>query len=306
MASSIAKFLNAPAQAGLMAARPVPGDIGILMPPEVQEWDYMLSHEGGFDTYQAALWGVYRGFFDLNVQADWVNPADIDGYKVLYFPYPIMFPEALGKRLADWVAAGGTLISEACPGYFGDRGKVGQVQPNHGLDAVFGVREDEVEFMPDIGDRIRLSVFGAEVQGGGFLQSYHLAGGTELGRFADGRRAVVEHRHGKGRTLLVGTHPSVGYSRTQKAAAYFRGVLDWAGVVPRVAVTTPTVLARLPRGAEGDYLWVVNSSKTPQSGQVTLAGAAAGTPQILWPAQGAGFDGTAFTVPAQEALIVRL
>jgi beta-galactosidase len=217
-----------------------------------------------------------------------------------------MFPEALGKRLAAWVAAGGTLISEACPGYFGDRGKVGQVQPNHGLDTVFGVREDEVEFMPDIGDRIRFSVFGAEVQGGGFLQSYHLAGGTALGQFADGRCAAVEHRHGKGRTLLVGTHPSVGYYRTQGAAAYFRGVLDWAGVVPQVAVSTPAVQARLHRGAEGDYLWIVNSDKAPQSGKVTLAGITAGASQIMWPAQGAKFDGTAFTVPAQDVLIVRL
>ena len=154
MASRLAKWLNAPAQAGADGGAPgARRDIGLLMPPEVQEWDYLLSHEGRFDTYAAAMWGAYRGFFDLNVQADWVHPDDIDGYDALYFPYPIMFPKALAERLAAWVAAGGLLICEACPGYFGDRGHVGTRQPNHGLDRVFGAVEDEVEFMPDIADR---------------------------------------------------------------------------------------------------------------------------------------------------------
>ena len=38
------------------------------------------------------------------------------------------------------------------------------------------------------------------------------------GDFADGRLAVVENTHGKGRTLLVGTHPSVDYYRTSAEA----------------------------------------------------------------------------------------
>ena len=44
----------------------------------------------------------------------------------------------------------GTLVMEGCPGYFGDNGHVGVVQPNLGLDALFGAKEDYVEFTPDI------------------------------------------------------------------------------------------------------------------------------------------------------------
>ncbi len=289
LASSMAKWLNAPEQAGLVRAKPVKGDIGLLMIPEAQAWDHMLSHEGGFKTYSEAMWGAYRGFFDLNLQVDWVHVDDIDGYDRLYAPYPIMFGAETAHRLAAWVAAGGTLISEACPGYFGDRGKVGTVQPNNGLDQVFGAREDEVEFMPDIGDRIRLKLEGAVIQGGGFLQSYTLQGGRPWAHFADGRLAAVENTHGKGRTLLVGTHASVGYFRTS-GGGYFDRVATWAAIAANVTTSNPTVQARLHVDGDAAYLWIVNPTGETQSGSLLVRGHPANAARILWPADGAALE----------------
>ncbi len=196
MSSRIAKWANHPAQAALWKARPVRGEIGILVVPETQQFEFLLSFDRAEKPYPAAMWGAYRGFLDNGLQPDWVHIDDIADYDLLYFPYPIMLKAAQAAIIAGWVERGGTLIAEACPGYFGDRGHVGTVQPNSGLDRVFGVREDEVEFMPDIGGRIRFAFDGWPVNGGGLLQSYHLAGGTERGRFDDGGVAVVEHRHG--------------------------------------------------------------------------------------------------------------
>ena len=67
---------------------PVKGDIGILVIPEAQAFDYLLNHEGKFDTYAAAMWGAYRGFFDNGIQADWVHIDDIDAYDTLYVALP--------------------------------------------------------------------------------------------------------------------------------------------------------------------------------------------------------------------------
>ncbi|MGO7690281.1 beta-galactosidase trimerization domain-containing protein, partial [Rhizobium ruizarguesonis] len=105
-------------------------------------------------------WGAYRAFLENGVQPEWVHIDDIAAYDFLYFPYPIMFTSEQARRLKAWVENGGTLIAEACPGYFGDRGHVGTVQPNMGLDEVFGAREEDVEFMPDIGDRIHFDLDG--------------------------------------------------------------------------------------------------------------------------------------------------
>ncbi len=82
---------------------------------------------------------------------------DIDAYDFLgYLPdLPDLRGRAGGMRLKSAVGGKGRHADAgACPGYFGDRGHVGQVQPKMGLDEVFGAREEEVEFMPDIGDRI--------------------------------------------------------------------------------------------------------------------------------------------------------
>lgn len=310
MAAAIARWTNAPEQAPLFAADPVRGDIGILVVPEVQQFDYLLSHEGRFDTYAAAMWGAYRGFFDNGIQADWVHIDDIDAYDVLYFPYPIMFTRAQAGRIADWVGAGGVLIAEACPGYFGDRGKVGTVQPNMGLDAVFGAREADVEFMPDIGDRIRFRFAGLSLGGGGFLQSYQLAGGKPCGDFDDGRLAVVEHQFRHGRTLLVGTHPSVGYYRTsaETSRRYFAECLAWAGRTPLVRSDNPRVQIRAHRGEGRTFLWLVNPTRSAQRGRIRVGDSnAAGRAGVsFWANAGAAFDGDQFAVPPRDALVVEL
>lgn len=310
MASTMARWANAPEQKSLFEAKPVKGDIGLLVIPEAQAWDYLLNHNHRPETYRQAMWGAYRGFFDNGIQADWVHIDDLDQYDTIYAPYPIMLTSAHARKVAEWVKKGGKLISEACPGYFGDRGKVGQTQPHNGLDTVLGVREHEVEFMPDLADRIRFGFGGQPITGGGFLQSYTLTGGTERGRFADGRLAVVENSFGTGKTLLVGTHPGVGYFATSGEAnrKYFADVFAWTGKTQHVQLSNNAVQARLHRGASGSVLWVINPTREAQTADVTF-GAGHGTPAFgtaHWANDGAVASGSRITVPPRDALIVQL
>jgi beta-galactosidase len=310
MASDLAKWCNHPDQKLVFEARPVQGEIGILVVPEVQEFDHLLNHEGQLATYASAMWGAYRGFFDHGIQADWVHVDDMDAYSALYFPYSIMFTAAQAERIADWVGRGGRLVCEACPGYFGDRGKVGTVQPNMGLDAVFGARERAVEFMPDIGERIAFTFDGRDVAGGGFRQSYRLAGGTARGDFPDGDAAVVEHDHGSGRTLLVGSHPSVAYFRTNGGSngRYFADVFAWTGLEAHPRSSNPLVQARLHERGTQAVLWLVNPTREAQAGTLALghrlASLVAGSKR--WGADDAVFRDGAFSVPARDALVMEL
>lgn len=308
MASQLAKWANAPEQQALFAARPVKGDIGLLVIPEAQAWDYLLNHKHCPETYRQAMWGAYRGFFDNGVQADWVHIDDIAGYDRLYAPYPISMTSPTARALADWVAKGGVLISEATPGYFGDRGKVGTVQPNHGLDAVFGVLEDEVEFMPDIGDRIAFTLEGETIRGGGFLQSYRLAGGRALGNFADGRLAVVEHRHGAGRTLLVGTHPGVGYFTHSEASGrrYFATVLQWAGIRQRLVLSDNRVQARLHEDDGRQVVWLLNPTRQPLAVTVTVDGKPFEPGKIYWGAEASPRAGNQLRLAPRDGLVAEL
>lgn len=272
MASQMAKWANEPAQARLWQAQPVRGEVGILVVRETQEFDYLLNFDREQKPYPAAMWGAYRGFLENGVQPDWVHIDDIDAYDLLYFPYPIMLTLKQAERLAGWVKNGGVLVAEACPGYFGDSGHVGPVQPNNGLDRVFGVREEEVEFMPDIGDRYGLSFDGNKVHGAGFLQSYTPNGGTVRGAFEDGRVAVVEHAFGRGRTLLIGSNPSASYYERSSSEnrRFFADVFAWSGHERHVKLTNLAVFARLHVGDGEAFLWLVNSTRETQATAVKL------------------------------------
>src|SRR5262249_43381426 len=136
-------------------------------------------------AYAQSLQGAYQAFFDSNIQADFVSIDNIGEYPMIYLAYPEMLTKSTADKLKDYVANGGKLVSEGCPGYFGDGGTVGTVQPNLGLDQLFGARETYVQFTPDILDRLTLTVRDKEIGGGYFLQEYKLAGGQTVGQYAN-------------------------------------------------------------------------------------------------------------------------
>ena len=67
------------------------------------------------------------------------------------------------------------------------------MQPNLGLDQLFGARETYVQFTPDLLDKLTLTVRDKHIGGGYFLQEYQLAGGQAAGTYANGHLAAVEH-----------------------------------------------------------------------------------------------------------------
>src|ERR1700683_3622854 len=132
---------------------------------------------------------------------------------MIYLPFPEMLKKSTPDNIRDYVAKGGKLVSEGCPGYFGDGGTAGTVQPNLGLDQLFGARETYVQFTPDLLDRLTLTVREKQIGGGYFLHEYVLAGGQAAGQSVNGHIAAVEHASGGGKTLLIGTFPAGNYYR---------------------------------------------------------------------------------------------
>jgi len=271
MASRVAKWVNASAQDDLWQAKPVQGEIGIVYAPETQVFAY--AQQGHSDYYAQSMRGAYQGFFDANVQADWVHIDHIDEYGVLYLPYPVMLSQKTADQLNAWVSAGGALICEGCPGYFGDRGHVGTSQPNLGLDALFGARESYVEFTPDILGDLRFSVEGRGLWGGIFMQAYEAANGTPVGWYADGRVAAVTNSHGRGRTLLLGTMAGAGYGEhpDDREPAFVHWMLEWAGVEQHVRCSDPRIKARMQTSGESVYVWVANPIRHELPVQLCLA-----------------------------------
>ncbi len=263
MASRVGKWVSAPVQEALWRSRPVKGEVGIVYVPETQILNY--AQQGSTEYYARSMEGAYQGFWDVNVQADWVRLDHIDEYDLLYLPFPVMLRQATADRLREWVAAGGALVVEGCPGYFGDRGHVGTVQPNLGLDELFGAQESYVEFTPDLLGELAFDLNGTPVRGGVYLQAYRATTGTPVGWFEDGRVAAVDHAYGKGRTRLLGTMAGYGYAThpEDRSPLFFSGLIEWTGKPQHAVSSEPRIKARLHDGEGGTYVWIANPTREP-------------------------------------------
>lgn len=269
MAGKVARWANDHPE--LWLSRPVKGDIGIVWVPESSIFNHVQL--GSAQHYAESVRGAYQGFFDLNIQADFVHIDHINEYPVVYLPYPVMLKAETAQKLMSYVGNGGHLICEGLPGYFGDGGHVGEVQPNLGLDRLFGVREQYVEFTPDLLEDLTLHVMGHEIYGRYFFQEYAVAGGVVTGHYASGAAAAVENYFSKGKTLLIGTFPGAGYYLHHSAGTrdLFRDLLTWGEVNQGVVSSDPEIKARFHDGPGGGYLWVINPTRISREAVISIS-----------------------------------
>jgi beta-galactosidase len=271
MEATVARWANAHPE--IWKSNNVKGEIGIVFVPESMMFDQVQQHNT--NNYSQSIRGVYRAFYDSNIQADFVHIDDISQYPVVYLPYPLMLKAATSQKLRDYVQKGGKLVSEGLPGYWDDSVAAGTIQPNLGLDKLFGARESYVEFTPDLNEKLTLTVQGKQIGGRFFIQEYKLAGGKSAGHYGNGHIAAVENIAGSGKTLLVGTFPGASYFMNQSATTreFFADLLAWGGILQQIKSSDAAVKARLSTGAGGTYLWVVNATKTLRNVTITLPSA---------------------------------
>jgi beta-galactosidase len=187
---------------------------------------------------------------------------------------------------------------------------VGTLQPNLGLDQLFGARETYVQFTPDLLDRLTLTVRDKQIGGGYFLQEYKLAGGQQVGQFANGHIAAVEHTSGSGKTLLIGTFPGGSYYRNHSPATreFFSGLLAWGGIDQQVKSSDPEMKARLHKGAGGTYLWVVNPTRTQRTVKISLPSAFQRAVDLWQESSHTAVNGNSLTTTVEDrnAAVIRL
>ena len=320
IAGTLAHWTNS--HADVWKSRPVKGDVGIVFVQESDDFNTVQSGVAAGESgrggragsaagaYTESVEGAYEAFFDSNIQADFVGIDDIGQYSMIYLPYPEMLKKSTADKLRDYVAKGGKLVSEGCPGYFGDGGKVGTVQPNLGLDQLFGARETYVQFTPDLLTKLSLTVNGKEIGGQYFLQEYKVAGGKVAGQYTNGHAAAVENAFGSGKTLLIGSFPGGAYFRNhaQSAREFFAGLLAWAGLTQQVQSSDTEVKARMHRGAGGTYLWVVNPTRTSRTVKISLPSAFDRAMDLWQESARPLISGKVVTIPVADrnAAIIRL
>lgn len=230
-AGRVGRALNA--HAGLFAQPTMlPAKVGIL----VNEVNYQLcAHlaQGG-ENLAYSTRGWWRLLWDLNVPLDLVSVEHdkLAAYSLLILPFPLALAESTAAQLAQFVANGGCLISEAAPGRINGEGFCNRGELSPGLAALFGVRQTGFTMVREPAGGARWSppertwgeyldaqtltgtgpLVGQQLRANIYLETYEALADAEPVLKAGELVAGVRRRVGKGQAWLLGTY--VGHNGT--------------------------------------------------------------------------------------------
>jgi len=282
-------------------AVPAKAEIAILYNPLSHMVGGQQAYTGegqtvGANNLSESLQGVHRAFFERNIPVDFLHVRDLGtpraaGYRLIIAPYPVMMSQPYVKALAEYVRAGGTLLTEARCGWVDEKGFSSPVVPGGGLHEVLGCRETELTPLARTGtieitardEALPLLKPGDTLDSLFFEEAFDVFGGSSrvLAKFADGRPAIVAAPYGKGRAIIVGSFPGSAYHhfRNPNNGKLFAGLADGLKIGPAVRVTASTpdavVEGRLLEGRDYRLLFGFNRGEKPVTAKFGVEGAAA-------------------------------
>ncbi len=245
-------------------------DVAILILPESANFNY-VTENGSAKFYESAVKGAYKAFFDKNILVDFVRIDQLDAYKVVYMPWPLLLSENDIQCLADYVKSGGTLVSEACPGKFDFSGFRNASIPPGILKEVFGCVENDVaEMITDTKTAPVISGKNKHYPCANLQSFLQPTTGTPIGNYLTSEVAVVDNNFGEGKARLIGTNPSICYLNTEdsRAADLVCASLPYAGVKPKIKTNASAVHCRWLKGKESDLFVMVNLTNVPAMARI--------------------------------------
>ena len=270
--TEIGKWCNAPHVKELWKAKPVKGDLALLVLEDSQALCYAVHRNT--NLYADCLCGAYDAFIDSNIQSDVIKLHQINEYDVIYIPYPLALSNEACEILERWVKKGGFLISEGCFGYFDNKGHaIEWQQPNRGFADVFGCTQQKAHLGPDRNKELVVYSEKGPVQGGVYQQSYITGIARCAGTYEDGSAAITLNNYGQGKAMIIGTMPGYGYRRSKKESTrrWFASLLELAGKKRHAAADNNTdITARVWKGKDTAFLWVLNMALHRQLADISL------------------------------------
>ena len=284
----------------LAEARVSRNDVAILMNMDasiIEGVSSITSAVGGFIDFNSRFYkdyqsiiGLYRLCMKNGITPDFINQDmlrkdDLSKYRLIITPFDVSVTDEDAAAMKRYVAEGGTILSDAYLGFFGNAGWGAEVCPAGGLDQVFGlhtsaeyipvetcgVQVDGVDY-PDSGVYIRENIFvhpGSEV----------------LGAFEDGKPAVVRNAYGKGKTVYIGDMFFINARKQGLGAtnALFRKLLQCCGYEMQTAIAVSegtdedTIIdVRHMVFPGGEFVFIINHSEQAVAAEIETKVSVAG------------------------------
>jgi beta-galactosidase len=205
-AGDIAKEIGANADL-LVHAKPKQAETAIIFSPLVPLLGG-YDEEGTRNAMHKALAGYHRMFFERNLPVEVLSSRELAGrdlqkYKLILLPYPLMMTNEQAAALQSYVEKGGHLFVEARPGWVNEEGHAEGAIPGFGWTEMFGVRENSI----DPGREVDVRWGDVKFTGTSFAEHFTVLDEKSrvAAKFADGSPAAYEHPFGRGSAILLGT-----------------------------------------------------------------------------------------------------
>jgi beta-galactosidase len=245
----------------LVKAKPKQAEAAIIFSP-------LVPLLGGFDEEETrsamhkALAGYHRMFFERNVPVEVLSSRELAGtdlqrYKLIVLPYPLMMTKEEAEALRAYVEEGGHLFVEARPGWVNEDGHAEEAVPGFGWTEMLGVRESSIEPRK----KFPVKWGGQEFMGANFVESFTALsqGARVVANFADGRPAAYEHAYGKGSAILLGTFAGQENEAKPVVMHPLGGILaKWAGLAEPELKAQRLVELREMDGEKGRFVFLFN------------------------------------------------
>ena len=251
----------------ILAARPLRAEAALVFNP-LAPLVGGEQNSGNRGAMRDTAAGYHRMFFERNLPLDFLNarflqPEQLQDYKLVIVPYPILLTANAAAMLEQYVRNGGHLFVEARPGWVDERGHAQPIIPGFDWHRMLGAREKSV--MPRGEFRVRWG--DADFAAGTLEERFEALGGSEaleraaraVAFFEDGSPAAFERAHGKGRAIVLGAF--AGQINEAKPAAMHplgESLARWAGLTPpELRASAPVELQQL-RGRAGRLVFLFN------------------------------------------------
>lgn len=239
---------------------------------ELLGWQRLLTREGIETAY---------------LHSQFLQDVDLADYPLIILPAQFVVEEDVAQRLAQYTAAGGTLIATSRLAMMNRQNYLYPTIPGAGLADVFGVQELDIA---PAGDPVSLADLGEMPGGGPFLQALEVSPAAEVvDRFGctsaetggtvsvDGMPAIVRASQGKGTAWYVGfdigfgVHHAPADSDLKRPMALLRSMLPEACYDPVQILKRdgPCEVHCLPC-AEGHVVIALNHTRVGQRVDVRL------------------------------------
>ena len=209
--------------------------------------------------------GIYKMLWDAGVWVDFIEAnemtlEELSKYKVVILPFPLAMSDDVLELLKKYVASGGVLLSEACPGRHDRYGfaRPGELAP--GAEELFGVEHRSVKLCHEprkpprwtprelIYGQIRAATrfrgvgpfTGHSILPSLLVETFTVKGSTPILLCEDQVTGVVNH-FGRGKAYLIGTLLGHAYTAFEDHAtqAFLLTMLNTAGVKPELCGRRP-------------------------------------------------------------------